>query len=44
MDKLKMQTPDLVDKNDDSFKDDKDRINVEEKFKRLSPETRITVL
>ena len=29
---------------DASFKDDKDRINVEERFKRLSPETRITVL
>lgn len=29
---------------DDSFKDDKDRINVEERFKRLSPETVITVL
>lgn len=29
---------------DASFKDDKDRINVEERFKRLSPETQITVL
>jgi adenine-specific DNA-methyltransferase len=29
---------------DASFKDDKDRINVEERFKRLLPETRITVL
>ncbi|NLD37031.1 MAG: site-specific DNA-methyltransferase [Desulfatiglans sp.] len=29
---------------DASFKDDKDRINVEERFKRLSPETRVTVL
>ena len=29
---------------DASFKDDKDRINVEERFKRLSPETVITVL
>lgn len=29
---------------DAGFKDDKDRINVEERFKRLSPETRITVL
>ncbi len=29
---------------DDSFKDDKDRINVEERFKRLSPETRVTVI
>jgi len=29
---------------DDCFKDDKDRINVEERFKRLSPETVITVL
>lgn len=29
---------------DASFKDDKDRINAEERFKRLSPETRITVL
>ena len=29
---------------DASFKDDKDRINVEERFKRLSPETKISVL
>ena len=29
---------------DASFKYDKDRINVEERFKRLSPETVITVL
>jgi adenine-specific DNA-methyltransferase len=29
---------------DASFKDDKDRINVEERFKRLSPETKVTVL
>jgi adenine-specific DNA-methyltransferase len=29
---------------DASFKDDKDRINVEERFKRFSPETQITVL
>ncbi|MCP5495988.1 MAG: site-specific DNA-methyltransferase [Leptospiraceae bacterium] len=29
---------------DASFKDDKDRINVEERFKRLSPETSIMVL
>ena len=29
---------------DASFKDDKDKINVEERFKRLSPETVITVL
>lgn len=29
---------------DASFKDDKDRINVEERFKRLSPETTIKVL
>lgn len=29
---------------DASLADDKDRINVEERFKRLSPETRITVL
>jgi hypothetical protein len=29
---------------DASFKDDKDRINVEERFKRLSPETVITVI
>ncbi|KJJ84587.1 adenine specific DNA methylase Mod [Candidatus Omnitrophus magneticus] len=29
---------------DASFKDDKDRINVEERFKRLSPETRVTVI
>lgn len=29
---------------DASFADDKDRINVENRFKRLSPETRITVI
>ena len=29
---------------DSSFKDDKDRINVEERFKRLSPETKVTVI
>lgn len=29
---------------DASFKDDKDRINVEERFKRLSPDTVITVI
>ena len=29
---------------DASFKDDKDRINIEERFKRLSPETVVTVL
>ncbi len=29
---------------DVSFKDDKDRINVEERFKRLSPETKVTVI
>ncbi len=29
---------------DASFKDDKDRINVEERFKRLSPNTKITVI
>jgi len=29
---------------DASFKDDKDRINVEERFKRLSPGTRVTVI
>jgi adenine-specific DNA-methyltransferase len=29
---------------DASFKNDKDRINVEERFKRLSPETAITVI
>ena len=29
---------------DASFKDDKDRINVEERFKHLSPETKVTVL
>jgi adenine-specific DNA-methyltransferase len=29
---------------DSSFKDDKDRINVENRFKRLSPETQITVI
>ncbi|MBF0411381.1 MAG: site-specific DNA-methyltransferase [Desulfamplus sp.] len=29
---------------DNSFKDDKDRINVEERFKRLSPETIVTVI
>ena len=29
---------------DSSFKDDKDRINAEERFKRLSPETKIKVI
>jgi len=29
---------------DASFKDDKDRINVEERLKRLSPETKVTVI
>lgn len=29
---------------DASFKDDKDRINVEERFKRLSPETKVAVI
>ena len=29
---------------DASFKDDKDRINVEERFKRLSPGTKVTVI
>ena len=29
---------------DASFKDDKDRINVEERFKRLSPEAKVTVI
>lgn len=29
---------------DASFVDDKDRINVEERFKRLSPETKVTVI
>lgn len=29
---------------DASFKDDKDRINVEERFKRLSPETKVTII
>ncbi len=29
---------------DAGFKDDKDRINVEERFKRLSPETKVTVI
>ena len=29
---------------DASFKDDKDRINVEERFKRLSPETKVSVI
>jgi adenine-specific DNA-methyltransferase len=29
---------------DASFKDDKDRINVGERFKRLSPETKVTVI
>jgi len=29
---------------DAGFKDDKDRINVEERFKRLSPETRVNVI
>ena len=29
---------------DESFKDDKDRINIEERFKRLSSETKVTVI
>jgi adenine-specific DNA-methyltransferase len=29
---------------DASFKDDKDRINLEERFKRFSPETKVTVI
>lgn len=29
---------------DASFKDDKDRINVEERFKRLSPESKVMVI
>ena len=29
---------------DSSFKDDKDKINVEERFKRLSPDTRVVVV
>jgi len=29
---------------DASFKEDKDRINVEERFKRLSPETKVAVI
>lgn len=44
VDKIAELKPLKVVFKDASFKDDKDRINVEERFKRLSPETVITVL
>jgi adenine-specific DNA-methyltransferase len=44
MDEIADLQPLKVAFKDAGFKDDKDRINVEERFKRLSPETRITVL
>jgi len=44
VDKIAEIKPFKVVFKDASFKDDKDRINVEERFKRLSPETVITVI
>ena len=44
VDKIAELNPFKVVFKDASFKDDKDRINVEERFKRLSPETVISVL
>ncbi|MBI9060148.1 MAG: site-specific DNA-methyltransferase [Labilibaculum sp.] len=44
VDKIADLKPFKVVFKDASFKDDKDRINVEERFKRLSPETVITVI
>ncbi|MBZ0181769.1 MAG: site-specific DNA-methyltransferase [Melioribacteraceae bacterium] len=44
VDKIAELKPFKVVFKDASFADDKDRINVEERFKRLSPETVITVL
>jgi adenine-specific DNA-methyltransferase len=44
IDKIAEIKPFRVVFKDSSFKDDKDRINLEERFKRLSPDTRITVI
>ena len=44
VDKISDLKPFKVVFKDSSFKDDKDRINVEERFKRLSPETKVTVI
>ena len=44
IDKIAELKPFKVVFKDTSFKDDKDRINLQERFKRLSPETIITVL
>jgi len=44
VDKIAELKPLKVVFKDASFKDDKDRINVEERFKRLSPETIISVI
>jgi adenine-specific DNA-methyltransferase len=44
VDEIAKLTPFKVVFKDASFEDDKDRINVEERFKRLSPDTLITVI
>ncbi|MCF8306738.1 MAG: site-specific DNA-methyltransferase [Ignavibacteriales bacterium] len=44
VDKIAELKPFKVVFKDASFKDDKDRINVEERFKRLSPETIVSVI
>ncbi len=44
VDEIAKEKPLKVVFRDASFKDDKDRINVEERFKRLSPETKINVI
>ena len=44
VDKIADLKPFKVVFKDAGFKDDKDRINVEERFKRLSPETKVTVM
>jgi adenine-specific DNA-methyltransferase len=44
VDKIAELSPFKVVFKDASFKDDKDRINVEERFKRLSPDTIISVI
>ena len=44
VDKIAELKPFKVVFKDSSFADDKDRINVEERFKRLSPETKIMVI
>jgi adenine-specific DNA-methyltransferase len=44
VDKIAELSPFKVIFKDASFKDDKDRINVEERFKRLSPDTIISVI